>query len=262
MATFVLVQGGNLSTDTWNRLAGRADYPPGGLLGGAYWDGTVAALGAHGHRAFAPTLKDEHTTGLSGHIQQIYSLFAGNSLRDVILVGHSYGGMIITGVAAAIPERIRRLVYLDAALPDPGQSLFDLFALAGRDPLSFTGLEPAKAYIEKIEFDPATSKQSPRPTSSARRVNFVSSQDLRSRRSMLKGKGGRTKNCRHRTSLWPTCRASWSGFFWILLKDKCIQTGGPTSGILYYSCQNPESPLISSLPDKKSKRAVLHRHMH
>jgi len=154
MATFVLVQGGNLSTDTWNRLAGRADYPPGGLLGGAYWDGTVAALGAHGHRAFAPTLKDEHTTGLSGHIQQIYSLFAGNSLRDVILVGHSYGGMIITGVAAAIPERIRRLVYLDAALPDPGQSIFDLFALAGRDPLSFTGLEPAKAYIEKIEFDP------------------------------------------------------------------------------------------------------------
>lgn len=154
MANFVLVQGGNLSTDTWNKLAGRSDYPPGGQLGGAYWNGTVEALAAHGHQAFAPTLEDEHKTGLAGHIRQIYSLFTGNSLKDIILVGHSYGGMIITGVAAAMPGRIRHLVYLDAALPDSGQSLFDLFALAGSDPLSFIGLEPAKAYTEKIEFDP------------------------------------------------------------------------------------------------------------
>ena len=47
MATFVLVQGGNLSTETWNRMTGRDDYPPGGgQLGEKYWDGTVAALTA------------------------------------------------------------------------------------------------------------------------------------------------------------------------------------------------------------------------
>ncbi|OPY45506.1 MAG: Alpha/beta hydrolase family protein [Methanoregulaceae archaeon PtaU1.Bin222] len=154
MTTFVLVQGGNLSTDTWNRLAGRNDYPPGGQLGGKYWDGTVAALAVHGHQAFAPTLEDEHTTGLSGHIEQIYTLIDQNRLWDLILVGHSYGGMIITGVADRMLERIRSLVYLDAALPAPGQSLFDLFSSEGSDPLSFTGLEPAKAYIEKIRFDP------------------------------------------------------------------------------------------------------------
>jgi pimeloyl-ACP methyl ester carboxylesterase len=154
MATFVFVQGGDMSTDTWNRLAGRNDYPPGGHLGGRYWDGMVAALQERHHRAFAPTLADEHTTGLSGHINQILRLIVGNDLRNIVLVGHSYGGMIITGVAAIVPERIRRLVYLDAALPDPGQSLFDLFKAEGVDPLSVAGLEPAKAYVGKIEFDP------------------------------------------------------------------------------------------------------------
>lgn len=154
MAVFVLVQGGNLSTDTWNRLAWQNDYPPGGQLGGKYWDGTVAALALHGFQSFAPTLEDEHVTGLSGHITQICTLINQNCLCDIILVGHSYGGMIITGVADRIPERIRRLVYLDAALPDPGQSLFDLFASEGCDPLSFNGLEPANAYVEKIRFDP------------------------------------------------------------------------------------------------------------
>ena len=154
MATFVLVQGGNLSTDTWNRLRGRAEYTPGEQLGGKYWDGTVAALEEHRHRAYAPALEDEHTTGLFGHVEQVCHLILQDDLHDIILVGHSYGGMVVTGVASKLRDRIRRLVYLDAALPDPGQSLFDLFLSQGIDPLSFPGLEPAKAYIEKIEFEP------------------------------------------------------------------------------------------------------------
>jgi pimeloyl-ACP methyl ester carboxylesterase len=106
---FVLIPGGNMSTDTWNKLAGRNDYPPGGHLGGKVWDGIVAALTAHHYRVFAPTLEDERTTDLTGHIEQICTLIAENDLKDVILVGHSYGGMIITGVAARMPDRIRRL---------------------------------------------------------------------------------------------------------------------------------------------------------
>ena len=85
-----------------------------------------------------------------------------NDLRDVILVGHSYGGMIITGVAARMPERIRRLVYLDAALPDPGQSLFDIIASGGCDPQSFAGLEPAAPYVEKLQFDAQKIKPLPK----------------------------------------------------------------------------------------------------
>jgi len=108
MATFVLVHGGNMSTDTWNRLTGRNDYPAGGQLGPRYWEGIVSFLEAHGHAAFAPALADEHDHTLTDHIGQISGLITGHDLREVILVAHSYGGMVITGVAAGIPERIRR----------------------------------------------------------------------------------------------------------------------------------------------------------
>jgi pimeloyl-ACP methyl ester carboxylesterase len=154
MATFVLVHGGTMSTDAWNRLAKRNRYPPGGHLGARCWEGTVSHLEAHGHRAFAPTLGDEHTHNLTDHIRQVQSLIECHDLRNIILVGHSYGGMVITGVAAGMPGRIRRMVYLDAALPEPNQSLFDLFVVSGVDPLSFAGLEAAPAYIEKIQFSP------------------------------------------------------------------------------------------------------------
>jgi pimeloyl-ACP methyl ester carboxylesterase len=154
MSTYVLVHGGNMSTDTWNKLAGRDDYPSGGLLGGRIWDTIIPYLEAHKHRVFAPTLNDEHISSLTEHIEQICTLILENNLNDVILVGHSYGGMIITGVAAKMPERISRLVYVDAALPDPGQSLFDIIASGGRDPMSFVGLEPAAPYVEKLQFDP------------------------------------------------------------------------------------------------------------
>ncbi|MEN6609969.1 MAG: alpha/beta hydrolase [Methanoregulaceae archaeon] len=155
MATYVLVHGGNISTTTWNRFTVRDPiHTADGLLGGKCWDGTAADLAADGHRAFAPTLSDEHHSTLTDHIGQVVSLIREQDLQDVILVGHSYGGMVITGVAAKIPDRIRRLVYIDAALPDPGQSLFDIILAGGADPLSFAGLEPAPPYVEKLQFDP------------------------------------------------------------------------------------------------------------
>jgi pimeloyl-ACP methyl ester carboxylesterase len=70
--------------------------------------------------------------------------------------------MVITGVAARMPERIRRLAYVDAALPDPGESLFDQFGKGGVSPLSFAGLEAAAAYVEKIVYDPRTVRRIPK----------------------------------------------------------------------------------------------------
>ena len=154
MSTFILVHGGNMSTDTWNRLTNRNTYPPGGHLGARYWDGTKAYLEYHGHRVIAPTLQDEHTHNLTDHIDLVCSIIADQELTNVILVGHSYGGMVITGTADRMPRAARHLVYVDAALPDPGQSLFDLFAEGKVDPFSFPGLEAASAYVEKIRFDP------------------------------------------------------------------------------------------------------------
>lgn len=155
MATYVLVHGGNMSTDTWNRLAGRTDYPPGGQLGGRYWDGTVAALSAKTHRVFAPTLQDEHVSTLTSHVEQICTLITEHDLKQVIRVGHSYGGMVITCVAAKMRDRIRRLVYVDAALPDPGQSLYDLLemGLSASSVNRPTLPEPAAPYVEKAHFN-------------------------------------------------------------------------------------------------------------
>jgi pimeloyl-ACP methyl ester carboxylesterase len=162
MPTYVLVHGGNMSSDTWNRLSKRNTYPPGGRLGARIWDGTKAYLESHGHEVFAPTLPDEHTHDLTDHIERVCSIIRDHDLKHVILAGHSYGGMVITGVADRIPGRIRRLVYLDAALPDPGQSLFDQFTEGNVNPFSFPGLEAAPAYIEKLQFDPANIRNVPK----------------------------------------------------------------------------------------------------
>lgn len=114
MATFVLVHGGGHGGWCYRQVAR--------LLRGA------------GHEVYAPTLSGlaerAHLRlagiGLDTHIQDVASLLHYEDLRDVILVGHSYGGMVITGAADRAVERVGRLVYLDAANPVHGQSLVDV----------------------------------------------------------------------------------------------------------------------------------------
>jgi pimeloyl-ACP methyl ester carboxylesterase len=156
VAVYVLVHGGNMSTDTWNRLSRTNAYRPGEHLGARYWDGTVSYLAAHGHRVFAPTLKDESTSSLTEYIEQVCGLILENDLKEIILVGHSYGGFVITGVADKMSQRIRNLVYLDSGLPDPGESLMDLLmkVYSGSDTANLP--EPSPPYVEKIQFNPAT----------------------------------------------------------------------------------------------------------
>lgn len=89
---------------------------------------------ARGHRVCTPTLTGvgsrshllgEDTT-LAVHIQDVVSDLKWADLSNVVLVGHSYGGMVITGVADQVPELIDSIVYLDAFLPADGQSVMDL----------------------------------------------------------------------------------------------------------------------------------------
>jgi pimeloyl-ACP methyl ester carboxylesterase len=75
--------------------------------------------------------------GLATHIDDIANAILWENLHDVILVGHSYGGMVITGVADRIPERIRRLVYIDALLPDSGETTLEL-----ADSIGVTSIRP------------------------------------------------------------------------------------------------------------------------
>jgi pimeloyl-ACP methyl ester carboxylesterase len=65
--------------------------------------------------------------GLSTHIEDIVNVLEFEDLHDIVLVGHSYGGMVITGVADRVPDRITQLIYLDAILPENGESVASLF---------------------------------------------------------------------------------------------------------------------------------------
>jgi pimeloyl-ACP methyl ester carboxylesterase len=69
---------------------------------------------------------DAKTAGLAEAIKSIVDYPASRNLEDVVLVGHSYAGMIITGVADQVPERIRRLVYWNAFVPNNGESINDM----------------------------------------------------------------------------------------------------------------------------------------
>jgi pimeloyl-ACP methyl ester carboxylesterase len=69
--------------------------------------------------------------GLETHIEDIVNLIRFENLHRVILLGHSYGGMVITGVADRMPDRIERLIYLDAMLPENGESVTSIESARG-----------------------------------------------------------------------------------------------------------------------------------
>ena len=117
MATYVLVHGGGHGGWCYQRVA--------------------RLLRSAGHEVHTPTLTGlgdrSHLMARMGdavdldlHIRDVTALLHFDDLRDVILVGHSYGGMVITGVADRAADRVGRLVYLDAANPVGGQSLVDV----------------------------------------------------------------------------------------------------------------------------------------
>lgn len=98
------------------------------------WKKMRPLLRAAGHEVFTPTYTglgerahlSSPMVGLDTHIADMIGVIEYEDLRDFILVGHSYGGMVATGVADRVPDRVRHLVYLDAFVPEDGQSLDDL----------------------------------------------------------------------------------------------------------------------------------------
>ncbi|WP_190813966.1 alpha/beta fold hydrolase [Saccharopolyspora pogona] len=114
MSTFVLLHG------AWH--------------GGWAWDRVAPLLRAAGHEVYTPTFTGvsdrahllNPLVGLNTHIQDVVALIEAHDARDVLLVGHSYAGHVITGVADRIPERLTRRVYLDAFVGDDGDAAIDL----------------------------------------------------------------------------------------------------------------------------------------
>ena len=106
---------------------------PGQWTGAFVWHTVAPLLRAAGHDVYAVTctgLGDRvHLASpaidLDTHITDVVNVLEYEDLHDVILVGHSFGGMIITGVAERVPERLAQLVYLDASVPADGQNNYD-----------------------------------------------------------------------------------------------------------------------------------------
>jgi pimeloyl-ACP methyl ester carboxylesterase len=114
MATFVIVHGAFSGAHAWRWLRP--------LLREAGHDVFTPSLTGLGERAHLATPEIDLVT----HVQDVAAVLHYEDLREVVLVGHSYGGMVITGVAARTADRIRQLVYLDAEVPLDGECEFDL----------------------------------------------------------------------------------------------------------------------------------------
>lgn len=123
MATFVLVHGAFYGGWCWQRVAG-----PLREAGHTVFTPTLTGLGERAHLL-------SRSVQLETHIQDVVNLLSYEDLRQVILVGHSYGGIVITGVADRALERIQQIVYLDAHIGEDGKSALDVLAAGTSDTL-------------------------------------------------------------------------------------------------------------------------------
>ena len=106
----------------------------GAWVGGWCWRDNARALRKAGHEVYTPTMTGlgerihlmSPSINLDTHINDIANVIKHEELSDIVLVGHSYGGMVITGVADLLSDGIASLVYLDAFVPENGQSLVSL----------------------------------------------------------------------------------------------------------------------------------------
>jgi pimeloyl-ACP methyl ester carboxylesterase len=114
MATFLIAHGAWSAAWAWKKMRTLMQARGHGLHIPTY-----TGLGERAHRA-------SREIGLQTHIADVLGTLEFEDLHDVVLVGHSYGGMVATGVADRARARLRRLVYLDAFVPRDGQSLLDL----------------------------------------------------------------------------------------------------------------------------------------
>lgn len=126
-----------LSTQLWGQSTTTTPartflFVHGGWGGGWEYKKIDSILTAKGDIVYRPTMTGlgervhlaNPDINLTTHINDIVNVIKFEDLHNVILVGHSYGGMVITGVAEQVPDRIGKMIYLDAFVPNDGESLF------------------------------------------------------------------------------------------------------------------------------------------
>jgi pimeloyl-ACP methyl ester carboxylesterase len=153
----------------------------GGWVGGWYWRRVTDQLQAKGHRVYAPTLtglgERSHLMSalitLDTHIADVVNVIKWEDLNNIVLVGHSYAGFVISGVAERALHSIGSIVFVDAFLPENGQRLIDLgrpelgaitLTAAERNEVS-RPVPPAKSFGVNEKDQPwVDAKMTPQPT--------------------------------------------------------------------------------------------------
>jgi pimeloyl-ACP methyl ester carboxylesterase len=115
----------------------------GAWIGGWAWRNVARGLRAHGHDVYPMTLTGlgerahlaRPDVDLETHIADVVNVVEYEVLTDVILAGHSYSGIVVTGVADRIPDRLSHLVFVDSAPLEDGQRFLDLFSPEGQEDL-------------------------------------------------------------------------------------------------------------------------------
>ena len=132
MANYILVHGGHRDGSIWTELS--------------------TLLKKRGHAVYCPSMRPIKNTSLEHNINEIIDLIHQHGLEDVILVGHSYGAMVVVGVVNTLPEHIAQIILIDSVLPQNGYSLYETLANNGYAYQKF-GLEPDQACLDKLYFD-------------------------------------------------------------------------------------------------------------
>lgn len=134
---------------------------PGAWLGGWCWSDVSSRLQADGHIAISMTLtgvgERAHLcgpmVGLHTHVSDVVSVLRERDLSDVVLVGHSYGGTVITAAAEQLADRIRGLIYLDGSVPRDGESNNDVVGPGIASRLRMAAEADGKGWL--VPVDPA-----------------------------------------------------------------------------------------------------------
>jgi pimeloyl-ACP methyl ester carboxylesterase len=148
-----------------------------GAWGGAHtWRRVRPILWWAGHRVFTPSLtgigERAHLTGphvdLTVHVGDVVNTILYEDLDDIVLVGFSYGGMVVTGALAHVANRVRHLVYLDAFVPADGQSANDLRGLSDDAATGAPGEQwlvppPDRTFDDPAEREFAAPRRTPQP---------------------------------------------------------------------------------------------------
>ena len=124
----------------------------GGNQDGSVWNGVRKYLTKTGNTVINPSMTPINQTTLNHNIEEIAFIIQKSNLQDIILVGHSYGSMVISGIADKCFEKIACLVYIDSAVPKSGDSLYSIFSQNDTNAQDF-GLETYKPCTEALTFN-------------------------------------------------------------------------------------------------------------